>query len=61
MDINRFHWAISHYIGSQLRQAVLDPDGATLFAHEYPYPLPAGGRRLPPPTTPRPEAALAAA
>jgi len=48
MAINRFHWAISHYIGSQLRQAVLDPDGKTLFAYEYPHPLPPNSRRLPP-------------
>ena len=27
MHVNRYHWAISHYIGSQLRQCVLDPDG----------------------------------
>jgi len=54
MAINRFHWAISHYIGSQLRQAVLDPDGKTLFAYEYPYPIPPNGRRLPPAAVPKP-------
>lgn len=48
MHINRFHWGISHYIGSQLRQCVLDPDGATLYPYSYPKKLPKGGRRLPP-------------
>mgnify|MGYP007129129808 CR=1 FL=1 len=47
MHINRFHWAISHYIGSQLRQCVLDPDGAALYPYEHPRRLPpAKARRL---------------
>ena len=49
MPINRFHWAISHYIGSQLRQCVLDPDGVTLFGPEHPKKVPPTGRRLWPP------------
>jgi len=40
MHINRFHWAISHYIGSQLRQCVLDPDGAVLYPYDHPCRLP---------------------
>ena len=46
MHINRFHWGISHYIGSQLRQCVLDPDGETLYAPDYPRRVPPKGRRL---------------
>jgi len=49
MLINRFHWGISHYIGSQLRQCVLDPDGETLYAPDYPRRVPPKGRRLHPP------------
>jgi len=49
MPINRFHWGISHYIGSQLRQCVLDPDGHTLYAHTYRRRVPQLGRRLPDP------------
>ena len=52
MGLDRFHWGISHYIGSQLRQCVLDPDGATLYSHDFPRKLPAGGRRLFPPKPP---------
>ena len=48
--MNRFHWGISHYIGSQLRQCVLDPDGATLYAHDFPKRVPSNGRRLWPPS-----------
>ena len=33
MPMNRFHWGISHYIGSQLRQCVLDPDGEARLNH----------------------------
>jgi hypothetical protein len=46
MPINRFHWGISHYIGSQLRQCVLDPDGVTLFPPKYRHKVPVFGRRL---------------
>ena len=46
MEINRFHWGVAHYIGSQLRQCVLDPDGATLYAPEFPRAVPKSGRRL---------------
>ncbi len=46
MPINRFHWGISHYIGSQLRQCVLDPDGATLYSPEFGRKVPENGRRL---------------
>jgi len=46
MEINRFHWGVAHYIGSQLRQCVLDPDGATLYAPEFPRMVPSNGRRL---------------
>ena len=42
-----FHWGISHYIGSQLRQCVLDPDGVTLYAYKYRRKVPPFGRRLP--------------
>ena len=49
MPLNRFHWGISHYIGSQLRQCVLDPDGATLYSHGHAKKVPAYGRRLWPP------------
>ena len=49
MTINRFHWGISHYIGSQLRQCVLDPDGATLYSACFPKSIPRSGRRLFPP------------
>ena len=37
MAINRFHWGISHYIGSQLRQCVLDPDGEIWMPDVQPY------------------------
>ena len=40
MHVNRFHWAISHYIGSQLRQCVLDPDGGTIYGFDHPRRLP---------------------
>ena len=40
MHVNRYHWAISHYIGSQLRQCVLDPDGGTIYGHDHPRRLP---------------------
>ena len=40
MHVNRFHWAISHYIGSQLRQCVLDPDGGTIYGNDHPRRLP---------------------
>ena len=46
MPINRFHWGISHYIGSQLRQCALDPDGKTLYAPKFPRVVPPEGRRL---------------
>ena len=46
MPINRFHWGISHYIGSQLRQCVLDPDGVTLYSPSCPKKVPRNGRRL---------------
>ena len=46
MHINRFHWGISHYIGSQLRQCALDPDGKTLYAPKFPRVVPPEGRRL---------------
>ena len=46
MPINRYHWGISHYIGSQLRQCVLDPDGATLYRPGHARPTPPTGRRL---------------
>merc|ERR1712087_437249 len=47
---NRFHWGISHYIGSQLRQCVLDPDGRTLYRPDFPMKLVdcSDSRRLPP-------------
>ncbi|KAL1529745.1 hypothetical protein AB1Y20_000681 [Prymnesium parvum] len=47
MPINRFHWGISHYIGSQLRQCVLDPDGYTLYSNKCRRKVPPLGRRLP--------------
>ena len=53
MPLNRFHWGISHYIGSQLRQCVLDPDGATLYSHSHAKQVPAYGRRLWPPLPPK--------
>ena len=56
MHLNRFHWGISHYIGSQLRQCVLDPDGYTLYSPQYAKQLPLLGRRL----FPSPEAEAAA-
>jgi len=57
MHINRFHWAISHYIGSQLRQCVLDPDGAALYPYEHPFRLPpTNARRLYPAATASEEA-----
>ena len=46
MHLNRFHWGISHYIGSQLRQCVLDPDGATLYSADFGRKVPEKGRRL---------------
>ena len=46
MVINRFHWGVAHYIGSQLRQCVLDPDGMTLYGTEYGRLVPGNGRRL---------------
>ena len=46
MVINRFHWGVAHYIGSQLRQCVLDPDGVTLYSAEYGRLVPVNGRRL---------------
>ena len=49
MPLNRFHWGISHYIGSQLRQCVLDPDGATIYAADFRKRVPPNGRRLFPP------------
>ena len=57
MHLNRFHWGISHYIGSQLRQCCLDPDGVTLYAHEYARRLPENARRLYPHQTDANEAA----
>ena len=46
MELNRFHWGISHYTGSQLRQCALDPDGVTLYPPSYPRRTPHWGRRL---------------
>ena len=46
MELNRFHWGISHYTGSQLRQCALDPDGVTLYPPSYPRRTPHFGRRL---------------
>lgn len=41
-----FHWGISHYTGSQLRQCVLEPDIATLYRPNFPHRVPQHGRRL---------------